>query len=63
MAALLLLLVNVLAKGARPPARLFWTLPCANLTFATIDAACLLLALFAPSWWGPACHSRQNARL
>lgn len=50
VAVLVLLLINVLAKGARPPAWLFWTMPAPSLTFAAVNAACLLLALLSPSW-------------
>lgn len=50
VAVLVLLLINVLAKGARPPAWLFWKMLLPSLTFAAINAACLLLALLGSSW-------------
>ena len=50
VAVLALLLVNVVAKGARPPAWLFWTMPLPSLTFAAVNTACLLLALLSSSW-------------
>jgi hypothetical protein len=50
VAACALLLVNVLSKGARPPAWLFWTMPLPSLTFAAVNAGCLLLALLSTSW-------------
>ncbi len=49
VAVLVLLLINVASKGARPPAWLFWTMPLPSLTFAAVNAACLLLALLGSS--------------
>ena len=50
VAVLVLLLLNVLSKGPRPPAWLFWTMPLPSLTFAAVNTACLLLALLSSSW-------------
>jgi hypothetical protein len=50
VAVLVLLLINVLSKGARPPAWLFWTMPLPSLTFVAVNTACLLLALLGSSW-------------
>lgn len=48
---LVALLANVMSKGARPPAWLFWNLSAPSLTYAAVNAACMFLAILAPRVW------------
>lgn len=49
---LVALMANIVSKGARPPAWLFWNLSLPSLTYAAVNAVCLLVALLAPrTWW------------